>query len=122
MGHKSAGRRAPARFRVWKSFWKQAKKVTLTEDQLREQKASFIYGNAPQGLAYNQRISPSSLLIGFASSRHCSQGSRLDTSGYGDWPTHKSRRNGLSSGVPFYRILVMQSDIDALWGIPCSVL
>ena len=27
----------------------EARKVTITEEQLREQKASFIYGNAPQG-------------------------------------------------------------------------
>jgi len=26
-----------------------ARKVTLTADQLREQKVSFVYGNAPQG-------------------------------------------------------------------------
>ena len=45
---KVAFKRAPARPHLQKLL-EDAKKVTMTEEQLREQKASFVYGNAPQG-------------------------------------------------------------------------
>ena len=45
---KAAFKRAPARPDLQKLL-EEARKVTITEEQLREQKASFIYGNAPQG-------------------------------------------------------------------------
>ncbi len=45
---KAALKRAPARPHLQKLL-EDAKKVTMTEKQLREQKASFVYGNAPQG-------------------------------------------------------------------------
>lgn len=45
---KSALKRAPARPDLEAKLAK-AKTVVLTEDQLREQRASFVYGNAPKG-------------------------------------------------------------------------
>ena len=45
---KAAFKRAPERPHLQKLL-EDAKKVTMTEEQLREQKASFVYGNAPQG-------------------------------------------------------------------------
>ncbi len=45
---KAAFKRAPVRPHLQKLL-EDAKKVTMTEEQLREQKASFVYGNAPQG-------------------------------------------------------------------------
>jgi hypothetical protein len=45
---KSALKRAPARPAL-DALLERAKSVVLTEDQLREQRASFIYGNAPKG-------------------------------------------------------------------------
>ena len=45
---KAAFKRAPTRPDLEKLL-EDAKKVTMTEEQLREQKASFVYGNAPQG-------------------------------------------------------------------------
>ncbi len=45
---KSALKRAPQRPELEKKL-ENAKKVVLTEDQLQEQRASFVYGNAPKG-------------------------------------------------------------------------
>lgn len=45
---KSALRRAPDRPELLESL-KRAQSVVLTEAQLREQRASFVYGNAPKG-------------------------------------------------------------------------
>ena len=45
---KSALRRAPARPEL-DALLEKAKKITLTEDELREQLVSFVYGNAPKG-------------------------------------------------------------------------
>jgi len=45
---KSALRRAPAR-PVLDALLEQARKVTLSEDEVQEQLASFVYGNAPKG-------------------------------------------------------------------------
>jgi len=45
---KSALKRAPARPEL-EAKLAQAKNVILTEDQLKEQRASFVYGNAPKG-------------------------------------------------------------------------
>jgi hypothetical protein len=45
---KAALRRAPARSAL-DALLEQAKKAALTEEELREQVASFIYGNAPKG-------------------------------------------------------------------------
>lgn len=45
---KAALNRAPARPRL-EELLESAKKVVLTDDQLREQRASFVYGNAPKG-------------------------------------------------------------------------
>ena len=45
---KAAGRRAPHRPEL-RALLDCAKSVTLTEADLREQKASFVYGNAPKG-------------------------------------------------------------------------
>lgn len=45
---KSALKRAPARPELDAKIAK-ARTVVLTEDQLREQRASFVYGNAPKG-------------------------------------------------------------------------
>jgi hypothetical protein len=45
---KSALKRAPARPEL-NALLEKAKTVTLTEDELREQLASFVYGNAPKG-------------------------------------------------------------------------
>jgi len=45
---KSAVKRAPARPEL-DALLEKAKKVTLTEDELREQLVSFVYGNAPKG-------------------------------------------------------------------------
>ena len=44
----SALKRAPARPAL-EALLEQAKKVTLTDDELQEQIASFVYGNAPKG-------------------------------------------------------------------------
>ena len=46
--HKAAGRRTPHRPEL-RALLDRAKSVTLTEADLREQKASFVYGNAPKG-------------------------------------------------------------------------
>ena len=40
-------RRAPDRPELW-ALVERAKSVALTEEQLREQQASFVYGNAPK--------------------------------------------------------------------------
>ena len=45
---KAAFRRAPDRPEL-RALLERARSVTLTEEQLREQKASFVYGNAPKG-------------------------------------------------------------------------
>jgi len=45
---KSALRRAPARPAL-EALLEQARKVTLTDSEIREQVASFVYGNAPKG-------------------------------------------------------------------------
>lgn len=45
---KVALKRAPARPRLQRLL-EDAKQITLTDDQLREQRASFVYGNAPKG-------------------------------------------------------------------------
>ena len=45
---KSALRRAPDRPELQKMF-DHAKTIVLTEEQLRVQRVSFVYGNAPQG-------------------------------------------------------------------------
>jgi len=45
---KSVLRRAPER-PVLTALLEQAKSVTLTDDEIREQMASFVYGNAPKG-------------------------------------------------------------------------
>lgn len=45
---KSALKRAPERPQL-KALLEQAKTVVLTEDQLKEQRVSFVYGNAPKG-------------------------------------------------------------------------
>ena len=44
---KSALRRAPARPELMAKLEK-ARSVTMTEAQLKEQRASFVYGNAPK--------------------------------------------------------------------------
>ena len=46
--HKAAGRRAPDRPEL-RALLERAGSVTLTEEELREQKVSFVYGNAPKG-------------------------------------------------------------------------
>jgi len=45
---KSALKRAPARPEL-EAKLAHAKTVVLSEEQLREQRASFVYGNAPKG-------------------------------------------------------------------------
>ena len=45
---KAALKRAPARPAL-DALLEHAKKVTLTEAELQEQLASFVYGNAPEG-------------------------------------------------------------------------
>ncbi len=45
---KSALRRAPERPELQKLL-EHAKTIVLTEEQLRTQRASFVYGNAPHG-------------------------------------------------------------------------
>ncbi len=45
---KVALRRAPERSEL-RALLDRAKTVTLTDEQLREQRASFVYGNAPKG-------------------------------------------------------------------------
>jgi hypothetical protein len=45
---KSALKRAPARPAL-EALLEQAKTATLTEDEIRDQVASFVYGNAPKG-------------------------------------------------------------------------
>ena len=45
---KSALKRAPERPELQKLF-ERARTVVVTDEQLREQRASFIYGNAPLG-------------------------------------------------------------------------
>ncbi len=45
---KSALKRAPERPEL-QALLEKAKGVVLTDDQLREQRASFVYGNAPKG-------------------------------------------------------------------------
>lgn len=45
---KAALRRAPPRPGLERSL-ERAKTVAVTEDQLQQQKASFVYGNAPKG-------------------------------------------------------------------------
>lgn len=45
---KSAMKRAPARPELDAKI-ARAKTVVLTEEQLQEQRASFVYGNAPKG-------------------------------------------------------------------------
>ena len=45
---KSALKRAPDRPAL-DALLEQAKKVTVTDEELQEQLASFVYGNAPKG-------------------------------------------------------------------------
>ena len=45
---KTALNRAPERPEL-EALFKEAKAVVLTDEQLQEQSASFIYGNAPKG-------------------------------------------------------------------------
>ena len=45
---KSALRRAPDRPELRMKL-ERAKSIVMTEEQLREQRVSFVYGNAPQG-------------------------------------------------------------------------
>ena len=45
---KAALHHAPERLRL-KELLAKAKSIPLTDDQLREQRASFVYGNAPKG-------------------------------------------------------------------------
>ena len=45
---KTALKRAPARPAL-EALLEQAKKAILTDEEIREQLASFVYGNAPQG-------------------------------------------------------------------------
>jgi len=45
---KSALKRAPARPAL-EALLEQARKVILTDEEVREQLASFVYGNAPSG-------------------------------------------------------------------------
>lgn len=45
---KSALRRAPERPELQRKL-EQAKTVNITEELLQEQRASFVYGNAPEG-------------------------------------------------------------------------
>ena len=45
---KAALKRAPERPELMKLLEK-AKKVVVTDEQLEEQRASFVYGNAPKG-------------------------------------------------------------------------
>ena len=45
---KSALKRAPARPEL-DQLLEQAKNVKVTDEQLREQRASFVFGNAPRG-------------------------------------------------------------------------
>lgn len=45
---KSAITRAPARPKL-DALLDSARRTTLTDEQLREQRASFVYGNAPHG-------------------------------------------------------------------------
>lgn len=45
---KAALKRAPKRPELMEAL-ERAKKVILTDEQLEEQRASFVYGNAPKG-------------------------------------------------------------------------
>jgi hypothetical protein len=45
---KATLKRAPDRPELRQRL-EHAKKIVMTEDQLREQRASFVYGNAPKG-------------------------------------------------------------------------
>jgi hypothetical protein len=45
---KAALKRAPERPELTKLL-ERAKTIVVTDEQLREQRASFVYGNAPQG-------------------------------------------------------------------------
>jgi hypothetical protein len=45
---KAALKRAPTRPKL-EQLLERAKHVVLTDEQLREQRASFVYGNAPKG-------------------------------------------------------------------------
>jgi hypothetical protein len=45
---KSALKRAPKR-PVLDALFEEARHYTLTEEELRAQRASFVYGNAPEG-------------------------------------------------------------------------
>ena len=45
---KSAYKRAPERPEL-QALLESAKSVSLTEEQLQEQRASFVFGNAPKG-------------------------------------------------------------------------
>ena len=45
---KSALKRAPARPEL-EELLERARHVVVTEEQLRQQRASFVYGNAPKG-------------------------------------------------------------------------
>lgn len=45
---KATLKRAPERPRLL-ALLDRAKEVKMTDDQLREQRASFVYGNAPKG-------------------------------------------------------------------------
>jgi hypothetical protein len=63
---KSALKRAPARPEL-EALLERAKTVEITEDQLQEQRASFVYGNAPVG----SRITKESASISVKQLRVC---------------------------------------------------
>lgn len=57
---KSALRRAPER-PVLDMLLEQARKSSVTDEVLREQRASFVYGNAPQGSRITKESARNSL-------------------------------------------------------------
>jgi hypothetical protein len=66
---KSALRRAPARPAL-DALLEQAKTVTLTDAEIQEQIASFVYGNAPKGSRITKesaRLAASRVRIGASS-------------------------------------------------------
>ena len=60
---KSALKRAPARPELQRLL-DHAKTVTVTDEELRAQRASFVYGNAPKGSRITKE-SQTDRLIGF---------------------------------------------------------
>lgn len=57
---KTALKRAPERPKL-EALLKAAKSATVSEDVLRQQRASFIYGNAPKGSRITKESALSSL-------------------------------------------------------------